>query len=178
MQGRDKGLQLHRGEPLVQHALRRLGPQVGALAVSANRHLDDYRALGVPVWPDSVAGYPGPLAGWLSGLQHCRTPYLASVPCDVPDFPLDLVARLADALAAAGAEIALARTAEREQPVFALLDRRLADRLQQQLAAGERRVLRWAGLQRCVEVTFDDAAAFRNLNTLADLGLPPAETNA
>ncbi|MEW6705549.1 MAG: molybdenum cofactor guanylyltransferase MobA [Pseudomonadota bacterium] len=169
MAGRDKGLQRWRGEPLARHALRRLQPQVGRIAISANRHLDDYRAFGVPVWADTLPGYAGPLAGWLSGLRHCETPYLVSVPCDTPGFPTDLVERLAHALADAQADLAMARTAERLQPVFCLLRGSLADSLQQYLESGERKVQRWAARHRRVEVPFDDGDAFRNLNTLDDL---------
>ncbi|MED5621744.1 molybdenum cofactor guanylyltransferase MobA [Ideonella sp. BN130291] len=177
MQGQDKGLLLHRGRPLVQHALDRLAPQVGPMLISANRHLPAYRSFGTPVCSDTMPGFPGPLAGWLSALQACRTPYLASVPCDVPGLPLDLVARLARALHQADADIAMARTPEREQPVFALLRHELAPSLEQALARGERRVLGWALEQRMAVVAFADAAAFRNLNTPADLDPSPADTN-
>jgi len=108
MGGVDKGLQHYKGRPLVQHVLDRLGPQVGGLMINANRHLDAYAAFGVPVWPDTLADYPGPLAG----LAHCPTPDLASVPCDSPLFPTDLVARLAAALAADAAQIAVAAAVE------------------------------------------------------------------
>src|SRR3954467_2445754 len=90
MGGVDKGLQLHLGEPLARHALDRIAPQVGPRMISANRNLDAYRAMGVPVWPDAVSDYAGPLAGLLAGLQHADTPWLVTVPCDSPDFPDDL----------------------------------------------------------------------------------------
>ena len=166
--GADKGLALWHGEPLVQHALRRLRPQVQRLAVSANRHLPQYRALGVPVWPDDRPGFDGPLAGWAAGLARCETPWLLSVPCDTPLFPLDIAARLAAAAARSGAPLAIARTPGRLQPVFCLLSRTLSAVLAQSLAAGERRVQHWAVQQGAVEVRFEDETAFRNLNTPAD----------
>jgi len=172
VEGRDKGLLIHEGEPLVQRALRRLAPQVAHLAISANRHLDDYAALGVPVWPDERPGFEGPLSGWLTALHRAPTPWLASVPCDAPDLPDDLVARLAHGLAAEGAELAIAVTPHREHPVCALLSRALAERLAAALDAGERRVLAWALDQRCARVRFDDEAAFRNLNRLEDFTAP------
>ena len=97
MGGVDKGLQTHLGMPLAMHALLRLAPQVGEMMINANRNLGAYESMGVPVWPDALPDYPGPLAGFLAGLEHCETPYLASVPCDSPLFPEDLVARLAAA---------------------------------------------------------------------------------
>lgn len=170
MGGLDKGLQPWDGEPLVRHALRRLQPQVGRLAISANRHLDDYRALGVAVWPDTLPGFAGPLAGWLAALRQCDTPWLASVPCDTPTFPFDLVARLAEALEGEGAEIAIAATPARQHPVFCLMPRSLAPSLQRYLQEGHRKVLGWTGQHRRAVVTFDDEASFRNFNTPADLG--------
>src|SRR3954447_11955988 len=100
MGGVDKGLQSHRGMPLAMHAVLRLAPQIGELMINANRNLGAYEALGVPVWPDSLPDYAGPLAGFLTGLERCETPYLVTVPCDTPQFPEDLVARLAAALVA------------------------------------------------------------------------------
>jgi molybdopterin-guanine dinucleotide biosynthesis protein A len=181
MGGVDKGLQPFNGEPLALHAVRRLGPQVGTLMVNANRNLGDYEALGAPVWPDSLADYPGPLAGFLSGLAHCTTPWLLTVPCDTPLFPLDLAARLAEAAAAGDAEIAIASAPEtldgtvalRPQPVFCLLRADLRESLRRYTEAGGRKVQAWTAQHRRVLVPFDrpgDAPdAFFNANTLAEL---------
>lgn len=178
MEGRDKGLQRHQGRPLVQHALERLAPQVGPMLLSANRHLDDYRAFGLPVLPDAADDYPGPLAGWLSALRRCGTPWLASVPCDVPRFPLDLVERLARAVTQGKADLAVAATRGEDgglrlQPVFCLLGAGLAPGLQDYFDEGGRRVQQWVLRQRHVVVPFDDAGAFGNLNTLQDLERTP-----
>ena len=111
--------------PLAMHALFRLQAQVGETMINANRNLAAYESMGVPVWPDAQSDFPGPLAGMLVGLERCETPYLVTVPCDTPNFPLDLVERLARSLAAEGAEIAMAATREdgqvMAQPVFCLL---------------------------------------------------------
>ena len=80
MGGVDKGLQNHHGMPLALHALLRLSPQVGQVLINANRNLAAYESMGVPVWPDAMSDYPGPLAGILVGMEHCETPYLATVP--------------------------------------------------------------------------------------------------
>ena len=183
MGGVDKGLQPHRGMPLAQHALLRLGAQVGELMINANRNLSAYESMGVPVWPDASADYPGPLAGLLAGLERCQTPYLVSVPCDTPDFPEDLVAKLAQALVAHDADIAMAAILEdgrlRTQPVFCLLKSGLVESLVAYLHSGERKIDRWTAQHRCVPVRFDEAAAFFNANTPAELqqlqqAAPPA----
>ena len=173
MGGVDKGLQTYRDAPLALHALLRLTPQVGGVMINANRNLAAYESMGVAVWPDAQADYAGPLAGWLVGLERCETPYLVTVPCDSPNFPADLVARLAQALAAAGADIAMAATLEdgvrQVQPVFSLMKSSLMESLVAYLQQGQRKIDRWTSLHHCVEVDFEDAAAFANANTLEEL---------
>lgn len=183
MDGIDKGLAPYRGTPLALHALMRLAPQVGAVAVSANRHLDVYAGFGVPVWPDELGGvepFAGPLAGLWTALARCQTPWLATVPCDSPRFPLNLVARLAQAAARDDAEIAVAAsppspTGEpgRAQPAFCLVRADLADSLKRFLRAGGRRVGEWTERHRRTVVAFDDARddpqAFANANTAHEL---------
>jgi molybdopterin-guanine dinucleotide biosynthesis protein A len=177
MGGVDKGLQLHRGRPLAALALERLRPQVGEVMVNANRNLETYRAMGVPVWPDELPDFPGPLAGMLAGLAHCRSPLLASVPCDTPDFPPDLVSRLAHGLESADADIAVACTRLDgqlfPQPVFCLMKTSLHDALAAFIASGERKTGFFARSRRNTRVVFEDDAAFFNINTLTELGQSP-----
>jgi len=173
MGGVDKGLQNHLGVPLAMHAVLRLGPQVGHLMINANRNLGAYEAFGVPVWPDVLADYPGPLAGFLTGLERAQTPYLVTVPCDTPDFPADLVERLGDALQARDADIAMAATRDADglqvQPVFCLMKTGLMESLVRFTEAGQRKIDKWTAQHRCVEVLFDDPAAFFNANTPDEL---------
>ena len=178
--GVDKGLQVFENQALVQHALQRLTPQVGRVMVSANRNLDVYQRLGVPVWPDATTGYEGPLAGFLSGLSHCETPYLLTVPCDSPRFPADLVQRLWQALQDEAADVAIAGTRHGSEihlePVFCLMKRELQASLQCYMQSGHRKIERWTAGQRRAVVVFDDATAFANVNTpdeLAALQAPP-----
>ena len=173
MGGVDKGLQNYRGMPLALHALLRLGPQVGHVMINANRNLGAYEAFGAPLWPDALPDFAGPLAGFLAGLEQSETPYLVTVPCDSPQFPLDLVPRLAQALEANAAEIAMAATLEdgvmRAQPVFCMMKAEVMESLVRFTHEGQRKIDRWTALHRCVEVPFDDADAFANANTLAEL---------
>ena len=173
MGGVDKGLQNHHGIPLAMHALLRLAPQVGEIMVNANRNLGAYESMGVPVWPDVLPDYAGPLAGFLAGLERCETPYLVTVPCDSPLFPEDLVARLAQALEANDADIAMPATMDegrmQVQPVFCLMKTGLLESLVRFTHEGQRKIDRWTALHRCVDVPFEDARAFANANTLAEL---------
>ena len=177
MGGVDKGLQMHRGAPMAMHALLRLGPQVGDMMINANRNLGAYESMGAPVWPDTLPDHAGPLAGFLTGLERCETPYLMTVPCDSPLFPDDLVQRLAHAMEAAGAEIAMPATREgtgeqehlQVHPVFCLMSVNLLESLMRFTQSGQRKIDKWTALHRCVEVPFDDAAAFTNANTREEL---------
>jgi molybdopterin-guanine dinucleotide biosynthesis protein A len=178
MGGVDKGLQNFRGMPMAMGTLMRLAPQAGEVMINANRNLSAYESFGVPVWPDSLADYAGPLAGFLTALEHCETPYLATVPCDTPLFPQDLVARLAEALEREDAEIAMAAAREedgqfRAQPVFSLLRRELMESLVRFTHEGGRKIDAWTAQHRTVLVPFDragdDPGAFSNANTLAEL---------
>ncbi|MFP5392752.1 MAG: molybdenum cofactor guanylyltransferase MobA [Gammaproteobacteria bacterium] len=177
----DKGLQLLRGEPMAAHVLRRLAPQVGHIAINANRNQDAYCALGAPVWPDELPGFAGPLAGLATGLRRCATPLLLTVPCDSPFLPLDLATRLSTALALHGADLAVAETVEpaepapgeaprvQLQPVFALVRRSALPQLSAYLATGGRRMDGWYGAVRVVRVRFEDSTFFRNINTPQEL---------
>jgi len=184
MGGIDKGLQNFNGSPLAMHAVLRLGMQVGEVMINANRNLAAYESFGVPVWPDSLADYAGPLAGFLTGLERCETPYLLTVPCDTPLFPLDLASRMAEALVADNAEIAMVSAPEaaadpgaapvlRPQPVFCLLHTSLLESLVNFTQSGGRKIDAWTAQHRTVLVPFDrpgDAPdAFSNANTLAEL---------
>lgn len=177
MGGVDKGLQPFQGQPLAGHALQRLRPQVGHLMVSANRHPDTYAAFGVTVIADASDDFAGPLAGLLAGLQHCPTPWLASVPCDAPWFPTDLVERLAAAATQANARAAVATTRDADgtpqpQPVFCLVQAALHDDLRAFIAAGGRRAGEWLRGHGAARALFDgpgEYEAFFNANTLDDL---------
>jgi molybdopterin-guanine dinucleotide biosynthesis protein A len=169
----DKGLQMFRGKPMVEHVLQRLQPQVSKLIINANRHLDVYEALGAPVIPDEISGFAGPLAGLHAGLSHCETPYLVTVPCDSPFLPMNLVDKLSEALMATQADIAVAVTCDsatqQRHPVFCLLPAHLKNELADYLGKGGRKMDAWFAMHRQAEVHFADETAFVNMNSLIDL---------
>jgi molybdenum cofactor guanylyltransferase len=182
MGGADKGLQNFNGTPLALHTVLRLqmqaGNRVGELMINANRNLSAYEAFGAPVWPDTLSDYAGPLAGFMTGLERCETPYLLTVPCDTPLFPFDLAERLAQAFDDDSTEIAMAAALEddgqlRAQPVFCLMRVELLESLVAFTQAGGRKIDRWTDQHKTVLVPFnlpgDDARAFCNANTLAEL---------
>jgi len=182
MGGVDKGLQLFHGTPLALHALQRLQPQVGCCMLNANRSLEIYQGFGVPVYEDVLPDYAGPLAGFLTGLTHCTTEWLLSVPCDSPCFPTDLAQRMAATAQQVQAQIVLAAGPEvgrdgtlqvRPQPVFALLHRSLLPSLQHFVSAGGRKIDAWTSQHPQALCRFDQPhdhpQAFANANTLQEL---------
>lgn len=169
MDGREKGLIPFRGRSLVEHVLERFAPQVGRLAINANRNREAYAAFGHPVVADILDGYAGPLAGLQAGLTNCATPLLATVPCDAPLLPLDLVARLAAALENGRAPLAAAFANGRLQPTFMLCRREALADLERYLAGGGRKIHAWLAEMGALEVPFADAQAFANINTPEEL---------
>ncbi len=170
MGGVDKGLQAFRGKRLVDHVYERLAPQVGGILINANQNHDEYRTFGVRVVSDAIGGFAGPLAGFHAGLSISKRPFLASVPCDSPFLPEDLVERLYAKLDESGAELAVAKTGDQPHPVFSLMRRGVLDHLGDFLKAGGRKIDAWYATLAVVEVVFDDeAAAFSNINTLEEL---------
>lgn len=181
MGGVDKGLQPYKGKPLALNALQRLQAQDMPLArvmVNANRNTAIYQGWGVPVCPDTLEGYAGPLAGFLTGLTLCATPWLLTVPCDSPRFPLQLLSRLYSAVRREGADIAMANALEEDgqwhaQPVFCLMRSTLRESLHAFTSHGGRKIDAWTGRHHTVMVPFDapgdDPMAFFNANTLAQL---------
>ena len=181
MGGTDKGLQNFHGLPLALQTLMRLQLQslpLQEVMINANRNLSAYESLGVPVWPDSIDGFAGPLAGFLTGLERCETPLLLTVPCDTPLFPLDLLERLCKAMHEQDADLAMASAPEtdgtvRPQPVFCLLKLDLLESLVKFTQSGGRKIDAWTAQHHCAIVPFDlpgdSPQAFSNANTLAEL---------
>ena len=181
MGGTDKGLQNFHGLPLALQTLMRLQLQslpLQEVMINANRNLAAYESLGVPVWPDTLDGFAGPLAGFLTGLERCETPLLLTVPCDSPLFPLDLLERLCKAMHEQDADLAMASAPEtdgtvRPQPVFCLLKLDLLESLVKFTQSGGRKIDAWTAQHHCAIVPFDlpgdSPQAFSNANTLAEL---------
>jgi molybdopterin-guanine dinucleotide biosynthesis protein A len=169
MGGVDKGLQSLRGKAMIEHVLERLAPQVDEIVINANQNLERYAAFGHRVVTDRISGFAGPLAGLHAGLAAISQPLALSVPCDSPFLPADLASRLRRHLG--DNDLAVAKTGHQAHPVFALVRRSVVENLQAYLAGGGRKIDAWYAALRVVEVQFDDEAdAFRNINTLEELG--------
>jgi len=170
MGGVDKGLVELDGRALVAHVIERLAPQVGELVINANQNRDRYAAFGYPVVADVIPDFAGPLAGLHAAMAAATTPYVVTSPCDSPFLPADLVARLALALTATPLDLAVARTFDQPHPVFSLVRTDVRPHLEAFLRGGGRKIDAWYATLRVADVRFDDEAdAFRNINTAAEL---------
>ena len=170
MGGVDKGLKVLRGKPMVQWVIERFAPQVEELLINANQNTQAYSSYGYRVIPDAITGFAGPLAALHRALSEARHPLVATVPCDSPFLPADLVERLRSALEQQDAELAVARTGDQPHPVFCLCRKSVLGSLASFLESGGRKIDAWYSALRVAEVPFDDnAGAFSNINTEAEL---------
>ena len=166
MGGQDKGLIDLAHKSMIEHAVSIFRPQVGALIISANRNARRYERFGCPVITDAMAGYLGPLAGMVSGMQYATTPYIAVVPCDSPFIPRNLVERLYVAMEETEADISVAHDGARMQPVFALLRTSLRMSIVDFLEGGDRKIDLWYAGHKTVLADFSDRPEiFLNANT-------------
>lgn len=166
MGGQDKGLVDLAGRAMVEYVLDALRGQAARVLINANRSVDEYGRYGVPIIGDRHEGFLGPLAGMASLMAAADTDWLLTAPCDSPQVPADLGPRLWQAVAREDADIGVAHSGERLEPVFALLRCTLLDDLEAYLGAGERKIDRWYGRQRMAAADFSDCPEmFANVNT-------------
>jgi molybdenum cofactor guanylyltransferase len=170
LEGRDKGWVMHKGLPLIEHALACLAAQTptpSRILISANRNIDAYKQTGYGVVTDERANFAGPLAGVEAGLMRCKRNNLLVIPCDTPLLPADLYARLEKALAENPSSLAAyAVTRDGPQPLCCLLRPSAAAWLSKYLDEQKAAAIKWLEQLGACEVQFDDLAAFSNFNTM------------
>jgi len=177
MGGGDKGLLTLGGQTLLARVIDRLEPQVGSVALNANGDAARFADLDIPVLPDSIDGFVGPLAGVLAGLDWAASQgadTIVTAAADTPFFPCDLVPQLllrADGMAH---PLVLAATPDPKRgtarhPTFGLWPVALRDDLRAALAGGLRKVVLWTDQHDGREALFPDEDAFFNVNTPQDL---------
>lgn len=150
MGGGDKPLCLLAGRPMLEWIIQRLSPQVSAVALNANGDAARFADHGLPILPDSLPDYPGPLAGILAGMDWAAAQgavAVISVAGDTPFFPADLVQRLIAHSGPSGLCLAATRDEQgtvHDHPTFGLWPVALRDDLRARLVAGQRRVRSFA----------------------------------
>ena len=179
MGGGDKALRLLGEKTLLDHVIDRMRPQVAALVLNANGEPARFARFGLPVVSDSIAGFAGPLAGILAGLDWAAAnrpdcTHIVSVATDAPFLPADLVAHLLEGMTNAGAELACAASGGQSHPVIGLWPVNLREALREAVVAeGVRKVDQWTARYRLATVAFPDATPgvdpFFNANRPEDL---------
>jgi molybdopterin-guanine dinucleotide biosynthesis protein A len=162
MGGADKPLVELAGRPMLARVVERLRPQVDALIINANGDPLRYAHFGLPVVPDQVGDYAGPLAGVLAGMRWAEknmpdARFIVSAAADTPFFPRDLVARLSEGCGRDEGTVSVAASPAGSHPVFALWPIAVADELERFLRAGETgKILTFADRYARLNVPFDD----------------------
>lgn len=190
MGGGDKGLLPLGGQTLLDRVIERIEPQVAGLALNANGDAARFDRFRLPVVPDSIAEFPGPLAGVLAGMDWAASrgaDTVVTVAADTPFFPGDLVPQLL--LAADGQEhpLVMATTPRGEgealksgggrkvnrHPTFGIWPVALRDDLRAALNDGLRKVVLWTDKHDGREALFPvhKFDPFFNVNTPEDLAV-------
>lgn len=177
MGGGDKGLLSLGGQTLLTRVIDRLAPQVAEVALNANGDPARFASYNIPILPDSIDGFPGPLAGVLAGLDWAATQgadTIVTAAADTPFFPSDLVPQLLLGSEGMAHPLVLAATPDPERgkarhPTFGLWPVALRDDLRAALTDGLRKVVMWTDQHDGRIAMFPQEDAFFNVNTPADL---------
>lgn len=166
MGGVDKGWVHWRGSTLIKQAIHIIQTDSTEILISANRHLDQYRALGYPVITDANNGFEGPLMGLSAGLAAAREDWVASIPVDSPLLPPDLLRQLWQAKM--DKDLVVVRSDTGLHAVVILCHRRLLPHLQHYLDQGGRKAQEWFQDMDYATLHLDEVL-LRNCNSPEDL---------
>lgn len=175
MGGGDKPLTSVLGKTLLERTIERMRPQVGPLLLNANGDPARFANFGLPIAADVVDGYGGPLVGILTAMEWARVQgagWLLSAAADTPLFPMDFGAKLAAAIAAEGADMALATSDGHTHPVFALWPVSMAGALREAITQQDlRKVGAFVARYRAARVDWPVGPydPFFNVNTPEDV---------
>jgi molybdenum cofactor guanylyltransferase len=177
MGGGDKPMRQIAGRTILERVIARLQPQCEGLVLNANGDPARFARFGLPVIPDTVADFPGPLAGILAGLDwaaanRAEVGWILSAAADCPFLPHDLVARLRSALTENGAQLAVAASGGQSHPVIGLWSVALRDELRHALVVEDvRKIDRWTSRYKVATVAWpaEPIDPFFNANTADDL---------
>jgi molybdopterin-guanine dinucleotide biosynthesis protein A len=177
MGGGDKPMRQIAGRTILQRVIARLAPQCDGLILNANGDPARFAAFGLPVIPDGVADFPGPLAGILAGLDWVaanrpEVTFMLSAAADCPFLPRDLVTRLDQARIAQDAQLAVAASDGQSHPVIGLWSVALRDDLRHALVVEDvRKIDRWTARYRLATVSWPihPLDPFFNANTIEDV---------
>jgi len=164
MNGKNKGLVMFEGQPLIMHVLKRLTPQIHNIVISANEQLDEYAQFECPIIPDKIHGFAGPLAGMYTVMTEMATEWLVTVPCDTPNIPTDYIVRMQRA--GYDNKACVAHDGVQRQSGFCLLHKSLQEDLLSAINNQQLAVYKFLASHDASEVDFSDVSeCFININT-------------
>ena len=177
MGGGDKPMRQIGGHTILERVIARLKPQCDGLILNANGDPARFASFGLPVVSDSVANFPGPLAGILAGLDWAaehrpEVAWVLSAAADCPFLPRDLVTRLHRARIEQNAQLAVAASGGQSHPVIGLWSVALREELRHALVVEDvRKIDRWTARYPLATVTWPAKPLdpFFNANTMDDI---------
>lgn len=182
MGGGDKGLLMLGKTTIIERVIDKISPQVGSLAININGDSSRFPDYKLPIIPDSIKGYLGPLSGILAGMEWAfknGNRYIATVAADTPFLPDDLIKRLHAMVKSKNLNIGIAASRILSEddvfihPTFGIWEVALKDDLRDALANDTRKIMFWANKFKLDYYYFDTSDKlsdpFFNINTPDDL---------
>ncbi len=182
MGGGDKGLLMLGETSIIERVINKILPQVGSLAININGDSSRFPDYKLPIIPDSIKGYLGPLSGILAGMEWAfknGNRYIATVAADTPFLPDDLIKRLHAMVKSKNLNIGIAASRILTgddvfiHPTFGIWEVALKDDLRDALANDTRKIMFWAKKFKLDYYYFDTSNKlndpFFNINTPDDL---------
>ena len=182
MGGGDKGLLMLGETSIIERVIDKILPQVGSLAININGDSSRFPDYKLPIIPDSIKGYLGPLSGILAGMEWAfknGNRYIATVAADTPFLPDDLIKRLHAMVKSKNLNIGIAASRILSgddvfiHPTFGIWEVALKDDLRDALANDTRKIMFWAKKFKLDYYYFETSDKlsdpFFNINTPDDL---------
>ena len=182
MGGGDKGLLMLGETSIIERVIDKISPQVGSLAININGDSSRFPDYKLPIIPDTIKGYLGPLSGILAGMEWAfknGNRYIATVAADTPFLPDDFIKRLHAMVKSKNLNIGIAASRILStddvfmHPTFGIWEVGLKDDLRNALANDTRKIMFWAKKFKLDYYYFDTSDKlsdpFFNINTPDDL---------
>lgn len=176
MQGEDKGLQLFKNMPMASWVYQALSPHVRNVIINCNRNQSEYAKISSHISPDTISGFPGPLAGIISVMESSDADYFLICPCDTPLLNQEFCAEMLQYLHAHYSLnpqkplLFAAKVGDKQQPLHMCISKEYKSSLKQYLEQDEHRVMKWMNDNNAHWLDFDTQdESFRNFNTLEEV---------
>jgi molybdopterin-guanine dinucleotide biosynthesis protein A len=164
--GKDKGLMLFEGQPMIQYILNTIKPLVRNVIIISNQK--GYDVFNYPVYQDLIKNQ-GPLAGIATGLHHSTTDKNVVLSCDVPFITSKVMEELIDNCE--GFDGVICGHKGRSHQLIGIYDKSCKELFNRELADGQRKVkLAIKKLNfKTINMNHIDDKVFYNINSKDDI---------